>query len=120
MAYRRINLPLLRNFVDNFGHLDVPQKFAVPHEISSWKEEFHGVKIGKYVNRLRKQLKSGDVFVEEDVKEVLSLGLALDSFAKKRNLILSAFQFYRVKHPEHKYVHRDYKIDKDTYRGQLR
>jgi hypothetical protein len=41
------------------------------------------------------------------------LGLVLDSKRAKSEFYLSAFELYHLKHPDHKYVHHDYKIDEN-------
>src|SRR5687768_7141210 len=76
VAYRRLNLPLLRNFQEIYGHLNVPQNFIVPTD-KAWKSEFHGKKLGSYFNNIRTLLKKGDVFVREDIEEAEKLGLVL-------------------------------------------
>src|SRR5688500_17960347 len=100
MAYRRINLPLLRNFKENFGHLNVPYAFVVPMA-SNWDSVFLGLKLGNYVQRMRKLINKGNVFVEEDVKEALGLGLDVNTKIAKSEFYLSAFKIYKQLYPSH-------------------
>jgi hypothetical protein len=113
MVYRRINiLPHLRTYRRIFGDLNVPKKFIIPSEVV-WSPTFHGVNLGDKLWRVKKLIKKCDVYVEEDVKEIHSLGLVLDSRRLKSEFYLSALIIYREKHPDHKYVHNDYKIGTD-------
>ncbi len=66
MAYRRINLPLLRNFAQNNGHLDVPRNFVVPfkEEQDGWLSEFRGSSIENYLSVVKALIKKGGVYVE--------------------------------------------------------
>jgi hypothetical protein len=87
MAYRRINiLPHLRQFRGIFGDLNVPFEFVIPSE-NNWSTTFHGVNLGKKLSKVKILIKKGDVFVEEDVKELYSLGLVLDSKIKGQKVI---------------------------------
>jgi hypothetical protein len=112
VAYRKINLALLKNFQKIYRHLDVPGKFVVPSE-NSWLPEFHGSPIGTYLSSVKRLIKKGGVYIEDDLREVFSLGLVLDAKRAKSEWYLSVFIMYREKHPNHKYVHHDYKIDQD-------
>jgi hypothetical protein len=113
MAYRRIDiLPHLRNFRRIYGNLDVPRNFVVPLE-NQWPSTFYGVKLGNKLSRVKSLVKKGDAYVEEDVKQLYSLGLVLDSYRAKSVSYLSALKIYHEKHPDHKCVHRDYVIELD-------
>jgi hypothetical protein len=109
MTYRRINLPLLRNFAQNYGHLVVPRTFVVPVG-NEWLPEFQGSPIGNYLDGVKTLIKKGGVYVEDDVREAFALGLVLDSKRAKSEFYLSALELYHLKHPDHKYVHHEYKI----------
>jgi hypothetical protein len=78
MAYRRINLALLRNFAQNYRHLDVPARFVVPVG-NEWLSEFQGLPIGKYLSTVKNLIKKGGVYVDADIREAFALGLILDS-----------------------------------------
>jgi hypothetical protein len=113
-AYRRINLPLLKNYAKIFGDLEIPARYVVPDASdTNWSPQFHEVKIGSYLAVVKSLIKKGCVFVEEDVKAALNLGLNLDSKRSKSELYLSAFKLYREKHPGHKFIATNFTIDSD-------
>lgn len=59
-------------------------------------------------------IKKGGVYVEDDVKEVLDLGLELDSRRAKSAFYLTVFQAYKEKYPEHTFVDLEFKIEQDN------
>jgi hypothetical protein len=62
---------------------------------------------------VKRLIKKGGVYIEDDVREIFSLGLVLDAKRAKSEWYLSVFKMYREKHPNHNIVHNEYKIDKD-------
>ena len=81
--YRRINVPLLKNYFDVFGDLAVKRPFVVPNDESLWPTVFHGNKLGDYVHRIRINIKKGDVYLEEDLREIEKLGFIKNTLDAK-------------------------------------